>query len=770
MINLLALPDGTELVGDYRLERVLGAGGFGITYLAYEASLTRQVTIKEYFPGDFAARDDKADVVARSRDSAEDYQWGLDRFIEEAQTLAKFEHPNIVRVYRYFRANRTAYMVLRFEEGQSFKSWLRTLGRAPRQSEMDAIVTPLLEALDTLHRGDVLHRDIAPDNIMIRKTGEPVLIDFGSARGDIASHSRTVSALVKPGYSPYEQYATRSSQQGAWTDIYALAATLYHAITGKRPPDAPSRVVSDEYVPARDAALSSYRAGFLAAIDKALAVDPKRRPQSIAEWRGPLLAPDPPKARRSLGLFGKAQTNAPPLDQEAVAAAARTSVLPPPDMPQPQGRMLDFIDGLRGKSEARPAESAAAPAGAREVKPKSKAEAATPAASKPSPAHKGGAEPALPPVKGKPSSGTVAAAKAIAPAAASPRAGFNFRRYLRPLIWKLLIGVGIASAAVAFQDQLPRMEVKGFGQVASQSSEAGEVLRLAGHAGPVISARFADGGRSLVSLGVDRTLRIWSAATGATLRTISLGGEVPISLAVAGQRAAVGYGAGDVHLWDIERGQRIAAFKRGNAAVVSIALLSAPDRVAAGSLDGIVTLWEESGAATPLRQLEHGSSVLAIAALSEQRLLLTGGADRALKLWSNDGQALVRTYRGHKDRVTATALAPSGRVIAGGAQDGAIRVWSALSPRFDRLIRGSQSRVGALAFAPGSEVLAAVSDDGAVRLWDHASGRLIKAFLGHAGPARSVAYAPDGTRLATAGDDGTIRIWDAEARPADPRK
>ncbi len=205
MTNLIALHAGTELVGDYRIERVLGAGGFGITYLAEEIALGRQVTIKEYFPSDFAARNNEGDAAPRSEGCSGDYRWGLDRFIEEAQTLAKFNHPNIVRVYRYFRANNTGYMVLHFEEGQSLKGWLKGLGRAPRQKELDQFIAPLLDALELIHKADFLHRDIAPDNIIIRKDGQPVLIDFGSARGEIASASKTVSALVKPGYSPYEQ-------------------------------------------------------------------------------------------------------------------------------------------------------------------------------------------------------------------------------------------------------------------------------------------------------------------------------------------------------------------------------------------------------------------------------------------------------------------------------------------------------------------------------------------------------------------------------------
>src|SRR5262245_7670775 len=382
--NLLALPDGTELVGDYRIKRVLGAGGFGITYLADEMALARLVTIKEYFPAEVAARSTTSEASPRSCDCAEDYKWGLERFIEEAQTLARFVHPNIVRVYRYFRANNTGYMVLHFEEGASFKAWLRGLRRAPRQPELDGILKPLLEALETVHAGDFLHRDIAPDNIIIRKDGSPVLIDFGSARGEIANHSKTVSALVKPGYSPYEQYATDGRRQGPWTDIYALGATLYHAVSGKRPPDAPSRMVNDEYVPARAAALSSYRSGFLAAIDQALRLEVGERPRSIAQWREQLLAPDPKRDRGRLSL-GRA------LERMRTAEPAPDAVAPqkpppsphgrarpeprsqqpepsphpvpaPPDAPQPKGQLLDFIDALKKRRSGLAADKAAAAA------------------------------------------------------------------------------------------------------------------------------------------------------------------------------------------------------------------------------------------------------------------------------------------------------------------------------------------------------------------------------------------------------------------------
>ncbi|MEO0811105.1 MAG: serine/threonine-protein kinase, partial [Pseudomonadota bacterium] len=254
----------------------------------------------------------------------EDYQWGLDRFIVEAKALGRFDHHNIVRLYRYFRANETAYMVLHFEEGQSLKEWLKSLGRAPRQQELDQLVSPLLDALEVIHGADFLHRDIAPDNIIVRADHTPVLIDFGSARGEIATHSRTLSALIKPGYSPYEQYAETGKKQGPWTDIYAFAGTLYFAVTGKRPTDAPSRLLKDELQPAEQIAIGAFRKKFLRAIDKGLRLDMDQRPKSIAAWRKNLLDADTQiSSEKSIGwLFKRVGAG------EAEVSPAATSAVP----------------------------------------------------------------------------------------------------------------------------------------------------------------------------------------------------------------------------------------------------------------------------------------------------------------------------------------------------------------------------------------------------------------------------------------------------------
>ncbi len=771
MTNFIGLPSGTELVGDYRIERVLGAGGFGVTYLADEIALARLVTIKEYFPSDIAARTQGIEAGPRSKDCSGDYRWGLDRFIEEAQTLAKFNHTNIVRVYRYFRANNTGYMVLHFEEGLSLKAWLKGLGRAPRQKELDTIVAPLLDALELIHKADFLHRDIAPDNIIIRKAGDPVLIDFGSARGEIASHTKTVSALVKPGYSPYEQYAETSRRQGPWTDIYALGATLYHAITGKRPPDAPSRMINDELVPAREAALSSYRSGFLKAIDRALTLKIEGRPQEIAAWRGDLLAPDPPRTSWLRGRDKKKKD-----DNEEVAAlespvpvAAAVAVLPPPDVPGPKGRMLDLLEGMRKKPAAESAPPQPAPAQA----PPAPVKAEAPPAPAPKPKKKSAP-------KQKPAPAAAAQRVALSPAPKGralvpvrqakapprPRPVRGSRRRWVSLAFKLLIGVGVASAAVAMQDRFPHFESRGTSVPSSQSAQAPQaaivtpIAEISAHRGAISGLAYSDDGRWIVTAGEDATLKVWDATYHSLVRTLELDDGPATALALSGARALTGHANGKVVLWDLERAQKIATLQRNEAGIWAVAFTGDANHIAAASHDWKVTLWDAQQPSAPLHVLEgHENSVQSLAYAPDRRLLASGSADKTVRLWNLDTLTLQRRYRGPRDAVTAVAFSHNGRLLAGGALDGRIHVWSVLSSRRLRTLTGHKGRVASLAFAPEGKVLASAGEDGTVRLWDLKRGTTMRALTGHTGGATAVAFAPDGQHLATAGQNGVVRLW-----------
>lgn len=297
--SIIALEPGYELHW-YRIERVLGQGAFGITYLAHDINLDRQVAIKEYLPGQFSTRDKDATVKPTSPNQKEDFEWGLKRFISEARTLTKFEHPNLVRVFNVFEMNNTAYMVMNYEVGKSLQQVLKTR-KTLSEAEIRKILFPLMRGLELMHAKGFVHRDIKPGNIFLRSDSSPVLLDFGSARQTRAPQGReggsggddtttTLTTLVSPGYAPIEQYGSKSDRQGPWTDIYGLGATIYRAVSGTTPVAAVDRGeaivhdMKDPYLSLSAAYQDKYSKSFLAAIDHALAFKAQDRPQSIGAW------------------------------------------------------------------------------------------------------------------------------------------------------------------------------------------------------------------------------------------------------------------------------------------------------------------------------------------------------------------------------------------------------------------------------------------------------------------------------------------------------
>lgn len=282
-------------IRQYRIERKLGEGGFGITYLAHDEDLKRNVAIKECFPGDFVKRKGTS-VIPTAAKQQVNYEWALEKFVAEATTLAKFNHPGIVQVLQIIKdENNTAYMVLELVEGMSFAEWLNSLKRTPTQPELQDIVAPLLDALDAVHKSNYSHRDVAPDNIIIRNSGSAVLLDFGAAKLSVGGRTKTLNLVVKDGYSPPELYYMEG-KSGPWTDIYALGATLYKAITGQTPIDAAARLndLNNDDPDPLPSLVSLQPAGFsqefLQAIDQALSTKQKERPASIEEWKQQLLA------------------------------------------------------------------------------------------------------------------------------------------------------------------------------------------------------------------------------------------------------------------------------------------------------------------------------------------------------------------------------------------------------------------------------------------------------------------------------------------------
>jgi len=269
-------------VGEYRLLDVIGEGGFGIVYRARDISLDRVVAIKEYMPATLAGRKSSNEIHVRSQHRGA-FDAGLRSFINEARLLAKFSHPALVHVYRFFEFNGTAYMVMRHYEGQTFREFLTAQQDRMNQRMLAAIVGPVLDVVEMLHAADCYHRDIAPDNVFLQNSGMPVLLDFGAARRIIGDMTQALTMVLKPGFAPIEQYVDDGAMpQGAWTDIYQIGAMLYLAITGKPPATSVARMINDPVAPLSTTTYPGYSAQFLLGVDRALAVKPQDRPQSIA--------------------------------------------------------------------------------------------------------------------------------------------------------------------------------------------------------------------------------------------------------------------------------------------------------------------------------------------------------------------------------------------------------------------------------------------------------------------------------------------------------
>jgi len=338
-----ALKPGTR-IESFEIKDVLGAGGFGITYKAWDHQLQCDVAIKEYLPGDLATRGEDqvtVTVLEQTEELTEGFHTGLEKFLEEARILARFKDPNLVSVKQFISVHGTAYMVMDYEQGNSLAQYLRANPPPVSPEMLERLATRLLRALTTVHDSRILHRDIKPGNIYLREDGDPVLIDFGSARERVyEKRGQELTSMVTLGYAPHEQYHRRGNQ-GPWTDLYALAATLYFCTTGTKPADGMERYLAmqdggpDPLLPCSRLAAGMYDARLLAAIDWMLQVTIERRPPSARAVLDVIegLAESPAPESRDTATTGPDEATV--LLERTEVIRERTPVTPAPAVRRP---------------------------------------------------------------------------------------------------------------------------------------------------------------------------------------------------------------------------------------------------------------------------------------------------------------------------------------------------------------------------------------------------------------------------------------------------
>lgn len=706
-----ALPAGYRL-GEYAIESVLGHGGFGITYLAQDTKLSSRVAVKEYFPRAFASRTGQSTIVPNPTE-AENYQWGLQEFLKEARALAKFKHNHIVRVLRFLEANSTAYMVMEYEEGESLAYFLRKSGGYLNEQTLLGVFLPILSGLQAVHDAGLLHLDIKPENIYMRANGQPMLIDFGSARQTKGKTDKDQKIALTPAYAALEHYPNLGTP-GPWTDVYSIGASLYRCMTGSEPVGAMERYQTirkkktDPLRPAADFDRPFYAPYIRESVDCALKLFPKERPKAAFTLQR--------------GLMGHGMSNDQPTQQSAVNVTSGfigIARVVQQDMPEHKegsfGRKLVgalvvlaiAVFGLKFLVEKEIISDVQLHDGMARV------------------------EQAVAGIAKK-------AEQAVLPSrdVHSPK-------------------VGTASATRKQNNAEPKLAT-GF--------ETSKVLiqSLTGHQDLVRSLAFIDNGRVLASASADGLVKLWDVETGTLQQTFnsdeSNGGSIAVS--PDGRWLAAAGDSNTIKLWSAANSNVEGKLTALSSAGINQMTFSPDGQLLAAAIrDRSVILWDTNKLEVAGHITDFRADVLTLAFSPKGRWLATGDASGEIKYWDAATGKLLGYFRAHEEKVTSIAVSSDGRWLATGGPSNFLKVWDTGLERRDRTFIGAPNIVHSVKFTPDSKWLIVGGTSDAIQIWDVQSGELARQLYGHDRHIYTVALSRDGKLLAAGGDDETVRVW-----------
>ncbi|HYA38319.1 MAG TPA: serine/threonine-protein kinase [Candidatus Methylomirabilis sp.] len=712
------LPVGYRL-GEYTIRSLLGHGGFGITYLAHDTNLNSLVAIKEYFPESYAERDGNSIIHPRpggDGSDAEIYQWGLQEFLNEAQALARFKHNYIVRVLRYLEANGTAYMTMEYEEGESLSAYLRSHGGFLSEPDLLRVFLPILTGLQAVHEAGMLHLDIKPDNIYLRRSGQPMLIDFGSARQRHGKMQSGRIALTR-GYSALEQYPGNGAM-GPATDVYSVGATLYRCITGREPLDSLQRHKTfglrkvDPLPPATSFDRPLYAPHIRQCVDLALRLKAEERPASARALQNGLMGKEA-REEKSVSLVTPGRGSGFIGISDAIMKPLRKS------------RRRGFLESTFLFLLALAAMAIAAAKILMDTGRLSEDElfAYFDRAKK------------LPYDAGREINRFIDAQLGVKPVATAAPAPVAPRRAIKP-------------------KPVPEKPIAPFDPAKTIA------LTLAAHA-PVASLAFVRDNDVLAVAYEDGAVNLWNAETGALMTSLKSSAESLGAMAASpdGRWLAYPVDIKDVQIWDVRENAPVAKLSGHAAAVTRLFFSADGGQLASVDADSAVILWD-TAEHRKIFDLPHARhEILALAMSPDGRVLAGGDIEGGIQYWDLAGGKELAYVPAQEVPVSTIAYSPDGRWLAAGGQQHNLKLWGTGLRRDDRELDGAPDEVNVVQFSPDSRWLLLGGKDQPLEILDVERGQVVQRLAGHDGGISVVAVSSDGARVATSGDDGKILVW-----------
>ena len=697
-----ALDSDTQL-GEYVIEKTLGTGGFGVTYLARDTSLGTQVAIKEFFPAAYALRDPEGTVKPKNAEQAQKiYRWGLEQFLKEAQALAQFKHNNIVRVLRFMEANGTAYMVMEYEPGQNLADQLEQGDGTLTDAKLLQVFIPILNGLQAMHEAGLVHLDVKPDNIYIGSDGRPILIDFGSA-SQIAAQKATGQVAITPAYAAIEHYPDKG-KRGPWTDIYSIGASMYRCIAGNPPIGSMERYKSilqyqkDPLIHTTELDISGYPDYLRDCIDWSLEIYPQKRPHSALMLQQGLMGKGRPgKTRQKVSVT------------ENQGKPANPPARKPQEEYDEEGNRL-VTDPLRIAKWVVAALLVIA------IGATTFAWLQRPAPQVPTLTAQADEQPAV-------------------ESAASP--AIDSSQATRPNEPELTQAIPATPKNAFPPDRL--------------------LQRLAGHSGNISAVVMLKDGR-MASTDADGKIMLWQPGDAVAFKTIDVKkGEIQALAASADGNLLASAGAdGVVRLWDSGTGEPRGELKGQSYAIYALDFSPDGRWLASAGKDRIIMVWDMNTRKVALELPGHEKAINAVRFSPDSNVLASAGEN--IRLWSMPtGQAITTLYA-HRGIVRSVDFSADGHWLASAGFGGVIKIWDMDSGNSLNLT-GAPDTVFSVRFSPDSRWLASAGSNHLVGLWSVENGNFYKDLKGHTDTVTCLAFAEDGNALVSGSRDQKLIRW-----------